>query len=86
MYLRDEVASVTRPVKELKGFQKIKLLPGETKKIYFNITPDMLSFYGLSMKKIIEPGKFDVMIGGSSDKVISKSFSRRDGFPELISN
>ncbi len=79
MYLRDEVACVTRPVKELKGFQKIKLQPGETKKMYFKITPEMLSYYGLSMEKIIEPGKFDVMIGGSSDKVISKSF-------ELISN
>ena len=79
MYIRDEVASVTRPLKELKGFQRIKLKPNETKKVFFTITPDMLSFFGLDMKKIIEPGKFDVMIGGSSDKVISKSF-------ELISN
>ncbi len=79
MYIRDEVASVTRPVKELKGFQRINLKPYETKKLYFKITPDMLSFYGLQMKKIIEPGKFDVMIGSSSDSVLTKSF-------ELTSN
>ncbi len=79
LYIRDEVASVTRPVKELKGFKKINLKPNETQKIFFNITPDMLSFYGLEMKKIIEPGKFNIMIGGSSDNVLTKSF-------ELISN
>ena len=79
LYIRDEVASVTRPVKELKGFQKINLKPNETKKISFKITPDMLSFYGLDLKKIIEPGKFDVMIGGSSNNVLTKSF-------DIISN
>ena len=79
LYIRDEVASVTRPVKELKGFQKINLKPNETKKIFFIITPEMLSFYGLDLKKIIEPGKFDVMIGGSSNNVLTKSF-------DIISN
>lgn len=79
LYIMDEVASVTLPVKQLKGFKKIKLNPGETSKVEFTITPDMLSFYGLEMKKIIEPGKFQVMIGGDSEKVMSKTF-------ELISN
>lgn len=74
LYLRDQVASVTRPVKELKGFQKIDLNPGETRTIEFMITQEMLSFYDANMKKIIEPGMFDVMIGGNSEDVITTSF------------
>lgn len=79
LYIQDHKASVTRPVKELKGFKKINLKPGETKKISFMISPGTLSFYGLQMKKIIEPGKFEVMIGGNSVDLISKTF-------ELVSN
>ena len=74
LYLRDQVASVTRPVKELKGFQKIDLNPGETRTIEFIIIPDMLSFYDVNMKKTIEPGMFDVMVGGNSEDVITTSF------------
>jgi beta-glucosidase len=74
LYIQDEVASVTRPVKELKGFQKIKLMPGETKTVSFKITQDMLSFLDIDLKPVIEPGKFNVMIGGNSVDVITTSF------------
>ena len=57
LYIRDEFASITRPVKELKGFQKIKLKPGETKKVSFEIKPEMLSFLDINMKPIVEPQK-----------------------------
>ena len=74
LYLHDISASVSRPVKELKGFQRIFLNPGETKKVYFPVTPGMLEFYNSEMIKTIEPGKYDVMIGGNSDDVKSGSF------------
>ena len=67
-------ASVTRPVKELKSFQKINLGPGESKTVVFKVTPDMLTFPDKDFKEVIEPGKFNVMIGGSSDDIIKTSF------------
>jgi beta-glucosidase len=69
MYIHDLVASVTRPVKELKGFERISLNPGETKTVTFTITPDKLEFYNEEMKRVIEPGMFDIMVGSSSVKV-----------------
>jgi beta-glucosidase len=66
LYIRDDVAAVTRPVKELKGFRKISLQPGEKKTVEFTITPEDLSFYDLSMKKIVEPGTFTIYVGGNS--------------------
>ncbi|NUN71002.1 MAG: glycoside hydrolase family 3 C-terminal domain-containing protein [Bacteroidetes bacterium] len=66
LYLRDDVATVTRPVKELKGFKKVMLQPGETGTVTFTVTSEDLSFYGLDMKKRIEPGTFTVYVGGSS--------------------
>ena len=74
LYIQDVVASVTRPVKELKSFQKINLSPGESKTVVFKVTPDMLTFPDKDFKEVIEPGKFNVMIGGSSDHVIKTSF------------
>lgn len=74
LYIQDEFASVTRPVKELKGFQKIYLEPGEIKTVKFRITSDMLSFLNKDLKPVIEPGKFNVMIGGNSIDLISISF------------
>jgi beta-glucosidase len=65
-YIRDDVATVTRPVKELKGFQKISMQPGEKKTVEFVITPADLSFYDLSMKRVVEPGTFTVYVGGNS--------------------
>jgi beta-glucosidase len=69
LYVHDVVSSVTRPVQELKGFRRIHLAPGESKKVDFPIGFDELSFYDAKMKKIVEPGRFEIMVGGSSDKV-----------------
>lgn len=69
LYIRDQVSSVTRPIKELKGFERISLSPGETKKVSFTIAPDKLEFYNEEMKKVVEPGIFDIMVGSSSVKL-----------------
>ena len=66
MYIRDRVSSVTRPVKELKGFAPVSLRPGETTTIEFEITPDLLAFYDVKMNYTVEPGEFEIMIGNSS--------------------
>ena len=66
LYIRDETSSVTRPVKELKDFTRITLAPGETKKVGFRLTPDKLWFYNREMKRVVEPGTFQIMVGGSS--------------------
>ncbi len=69
LYIRDLVGSITRPVKELKGFEKIFLKAGESKTVSFKITPELLRFYNYEMKHVIEPGDFDVMIGSNSQAV-----------------
>lgn len=74
LYIRDMVATITRPVKELKGFQKIELGPGESREVIFQITPELLKFYKPtpdcnSMKYDWEPGEFQIMIGGNSAEV-----------------
>jgi beta-glucosidase len=69
LYIRDMVGSITRPVKELKGFQKIFLKKGESKKVTFDITPESLKFYNGELKFDWEPGEFDIMIGTNSDDV-----------------
>ncbi len=66
MYIRDQVSSVTRPVKELKGFRRITLGPGETATVELPITPASLQFYDENMQRVVEPGLFDIMVGGSS--------------------
>ena len=66
MYIRDMVSSVTRPVKELKGFTRISLKPGETKKVTFDITPEKLAFHNIDMRYVVEPGVFEIMTGPSS--------------------
>jgi len=66
MYIRDVYSSVTRPVKELKGFEKIQLEPGQKKTVSLEITPDSLAFYDIHMKYLVEPGDFEIMIGNSS--------------------
>lgn len=69
LYIRDVVGTVTRPVKELKGFQKIWLKAGESKKVTFNITPEDLKFYNSQLQHVWEPGEFEIMIGGNSRDV-----------------
>jgi beta-glucosidase len=66
MYIRDKVSSVTRPVKELKGFERITLDPGQTKTVTLHITPEHLAFYDIRMKRVVEPGEFEIMVGNSS--------------------
>ncbi len=66
LYIRDEVSSITRPVKELKDFKRINLTAGASQTVTFTITPDKLSFFNKSMKKIVEPGDFTIMVGTSS--------------------
>ena len=66
LYIRDKVSSVTRPVKELKGFQRVFLKPGETKTVKLDITPAKLAFHNIDMKFAVEPGVFEIMTGSSS--------------------
>ena len=66
LYIRDLVSSVTRPIKELRGFSKVQLEPGETTTVTLDITPDALAFYDVNMKHVVEPGDFEIMIGTSS--------------------
>ena len=66
LYIRDLVSSVTRPVKELKGFKRIRLEPGETATVAFDITPEHLAFYDIDMAFRVEPGEFRLMVGSSS--------------------
>ena len=69
LYIRDLVGSITRPVKELKGFDKIFLKAGESKTVSFKITPELLRFYDYELNYVAEPGDFDIMIGGNSQSV-----------------
>ena len=75
LYVRDLVGDVTRPVKELKGFRRIRLQPGESRTISFGLTPLDLAFYGQDMELTIEPGEFHVWVGGSSDAGLQASFT-----------
>lgn len=76
LYLRDRFSQVTRPVKELKDFARVELVPGEEKTVEFTITPDKLMFLDKKMEPIVEPGEFIVMIGSSSadDDLLTASF------------
>jgi beta-glucosidase len=69
LYIRDQISSVTRPVKELKGFERITLEPGETRTVTFTITPEELSFLDAHMARVVEPGLFDIMVGSSSTRL-----------------
>lgn len=75
LYIRDVVGSSTRPVKELKGFQKIFLEPGEMKIVRFKIAPEMLRYYNYDLQLVAEPGDFEVMIGTNSRDVKTAKFT-----------
>ena len=75
LYIRDMVASISRPVKELKGFQRIHLAAGKSREISFDITPEMLKFYNAELKHVIEPGDFQIMVGGNSKEVKTKNLT-----------
>lgn len=77
LYVRDLVGSVTRPVKELKGFEKIYLQPNESQVVSFTIAPEMLRFYNADLQFVVEPGDFDVMVGTNSRDVQMARFTLR---------
>ena len=66
LYIHDVVGSISRPVKELKGFERIHLKAGESREVTFRITPDMLRFYDYNLEYVLEPGEFEVMAGPDS--------------------
>jgi len=66
LYLRDCLSSVTRPVRELKGFQRLTLQPGESRRVAFTLTPTDLALLDEAMRLVVEPGEFAVMVGGRS--------------------
>jgi beta-glucosidase len=66
LYIRDQVSSVTRPVKELKGFRRVRLDPGQTVVVEFAVGRDELAFWNKDMQWVVEPGLFDIMVGGNS--------------------
>jgi beta-glucosidase len=74
LYIRDVAASMTRPVKELKGFSRITLRPGEKRRVEFTLGPESLGFYNREMKFVVEPGEFKVMVGSSSEDLIESKF------------
>jgi beta-glucosidase len=69
LYIRDVVSSVTRPTMELRGFERVSLAPGETKTVTFTLGPDALALVDRDMRRIVEPGRFEVMVGTSSAQV-----------------
>lgn len=75
MYIRDMVGSVARPVKELKGFERIHLKKGESRTVSFDITAEQLKFYNSALNWVCEPGEFEVMVGRNSRDVQTKKFS-----------
>jgi beta-glucosidase len=75
LYIRDEVSSVTRPIKELRGFRRISLNPGETKTVEFSLGFEELSFLNRDMHKVVEPGTFKIMVGGNSVDLIDTTLT-----------
>lgn len=75
LYIRDKIGSVTRPLKELKGFQKVLVKAGETQQIYFEVTPEDLKFYNSNLEFDWESGEFEIMVGGNSRDVLSETIS-----------
>jgi beta-glucosidase len=71
LYIRDQVSSVTRPVKELRGFERVTLNPGESKRVSFTLGPDELSLIDRRMRRVVEPGRFDVMVGTSATAILT---------------
>jgi beta-glucosidase len=69
LYIRAEVSRATRPVLELKGFRRVSLAPGEKRTVTFDLGPEQLSYHGPEMKRVVEPGRFQVMVGGNSAEV-----------------
>jgi beta-glucosidase len=74
LYLRDETASLVRPVRELKDFMRVRLAPGETRRVSFKLRNHELSFLDAAGREIVEPGHFQVWVGGSSQACLGATF------------
>jgi beta-glucosidase len=74
LYIRELAASMTRPVKELKGFQRVTLQPGEKRRLEFALTGEQLGFWNREMRFVVEPGEFKVMVGPNSEDLIETKF------------
>ncbi|HEU4602886.1 MAG TPA: glycoside hydrolase family 3 N-terminal domain-containing protein [Steroidobacteraceae bacterium] len=86
LYIHDQVSSVTRPVKELKGFQRVTLAPGESKTVTFKLTPESLAMWDAHMKRVVEPGVFDVMVGSNSEQLKSIELRVASSKPRAIAD
>lgn len=75
LYVRDDAASVVRPVRELKGFRRVSLRPGETRVVHFTLRAENLAFHGLDMRRVVEPGTFTLWAGGSSAAALEAKFA-----------
>jgi beta-glucosidase len=75
LYVRDLVGSVTRPVRQLKGFQKVSLAAGESREVRFEVPVSELGFHGVDNAYVVEPGAFKVWVGGSSNADLEGDFS-----------
>jgi len=75
LYILDEAASITRPVKQLTGFQRIQVAVGEKRSVEFTVTADALALYNRGMKRVVEPGTFSVFVGGNSVEVLEERFT-----------
>ena len=69
LYVRDQTASVTRPIKELKGFERITLAAGEARTVRIALNPDAFALWNLDMEEVVEPGLFDIMVGPDSENL-----------------
>jgi beta-glucosidase len=69
MYVHDVVSSVVRPVKELRGFERVTLDPGQTKTVTFTVGPNELSLINRHMERVVEPGRFEILVGTDSDQL-----------------
>ncbi|WP_422661471.1 glycoside hydrolase family 3 N-terminal domain-containing protein [Paenibacillus sp. EC2-1] len=78
LYVRDEVSSVTRPIMELKGFSKIELNPGETKTVHFKIGKEQLQMVNRKLKRVVEPGTFQLMVGGNTEELLMVPFKVKE--------
>ena len=86
LYIRDEYASLPRPVKELKGFARVPLQPGESKRVTFHLPVNQMAYYNDNLELVLEPGTFKVMVGSSSEEILLRDEFKVDGkAPERIS-
>lgn len=78
LYIRDKVAQIARPIKELKSYQRISINPGETKQVTFKITPDMLRYYNAELDYVCDPGTFEIMVGPNSQELQTLEYLFKD--------